>query len=367
MTDPRVDRLADILVNYSAEVRPGDWVLVKGGVLALPLIDEVVKYVVRAGGHPSVTLLSDSIDEVILREASAEQLGWVSPFEEKMARDMDVRIIIRAPSNTRSLTGMDPSRQNTYQNAQRKFLPTYLERTAAGQHRWVGTLYPCDAYAQEADMSLREYEDFVYAATYADQADPVQHWCAIHDMQQRLIDWLDGKHAVVVRGPDIDMQLSIEGRTFVNSDGKRNMPSGEIYTGPVEESVNGWVRFSYPAIRGGREVSGVEFEFSDGKVVTARAEKNEAYLLDQLETDDGSRYLGEFAFGTNYQIQRFTKNILYDEKIGGTLHMAVGSGYPETGSRNRSAVHWDFICNMRHDSEVWIDGELFYKNGKFQV
>ena len=189
----------------------------------------------------------------------------------------------------------------------------------------------------------------------------------MHDRQQQLVDWLKGKDRVHVRGPHIDLTLSIAGRTFINSDGKRNMPSGEIFTGPVEDSVNGWVRFTYPAIRGGREVEGVEFEFVDGKVVRASADKNEEYLISQLDSDEGARYLGEFAVGTNYQIQRFTKSILFDEKIGGTVHMAVGAGYPETGSRNRSSVHWDFICDMREDSEILVDGELFYRNGEFQV
>jgi aminopeptidase len=216
-------------------------------------------------------------------------------------------------------------------------------------------------------MSLRDYEDFVYAATFADQDDPVACWRGIHDTQQRLVEWLRGKKDVRVRGPNIDMTLSIEGRAFVNSDGHRNMPSGEIFTGPVEESANGWVKFTYPAIRAGYEVQGVEFEFKDGRVAQARARKNEAYLLSQLDSDAGARYLGEFALGTNYGIQRFTKSILYDEKIGGTLHMAVGRGYPETGSKNRSSVHWDFICDMRQDSEIWVDGELLYKNGVFQI
>ena len=216
-------------------------------------------------------------------------------------------------------------------------------------------------------MSLSEYEDFVYAATFADQPDPVACWRNIYTTQQRLVEWLKGKRQVIVRGPNIDLTLSIEGRTFVNSDGKHNMPSGEIFTGPVEESVNGWVKFTYPAIRQGREVEGVELEFKDGKVVAARARKNEDYLLSQLDSDAGARYLGEFAIGTNMGIQRFTRSILFDEKIGGTLHMAVGAGYPETGSKNQSSVHWDFICDMRTDSQILVDGDLFYRNGEFQI
>lgn len=367
MPDLRTARLAETLVTYCTTVRPGDWVLIRGHVAALPLVEQVVEQVAKAGGNPTIQLVSEVLDEPFLRNASTEQLGWVSPLDELMAQKLDVRIVISAASNTRSLSGIDPKRQQIYQGAKRKFQQLLMQRSADGSHRWVGTLFPCPAFAQEADMSLSEYENFVYAATYADQADPTACWHQVHDEQQRLVDWLKGKDQVVVRGPHVDLTLSIKERTFINSDGKRNMPSGEIFTGPVEESVNGWVRFGYPAINGGRSVEGVEFEFKDGQVIKASAEKNEDYLLSQLDSDVGARFLGEFAFGSNYQIQRFTKNILFDEKIGGTIHMAVGAGYPETGSKNRSAVHWDFICDMRRDSEVLIDGELFYKDGRFQV
>jgi aminopeptidase len=367
MPDPNVEKLAAILVNYCTAVKPGDWVLVRGHVVAMPLIEETLHQVVRAGGNPTLQLESDEVSEIVLREANAEQLSWVSPLDEIMAEKVDVRIVIHAASNTRALSGIEPKRQQLYQNARRKFARRYAERSAAGDHRWVLTNYPCPAFAQEADMSLAEYEHFVYGATFADQPDPVAAWLGVHDMQQRLVEWLVGKDEVVVRGPNIDLTLSIAGRTFINSDGKRNMPSGEIFTGPVEDSVNGWIRFSYPALRGGREVEGVELGFENGKVVRASAAKNEEYLISQLDSDPGARYLGEFAIGTNYRIQQFTKSILYDEKIGGTLHVAVGSGYPETGSRNQSAVHWDFICDMRQESEILVDGELFYRNGQFVI
>ena len=367
MTDPRITKLADTLVNYCTSVKPGDWVWVRGHVLALPLVEEVVRAATRAGGNPTVTLFSEELDEAFLEQANDAQLNWVAPIDDIMAEKVDARIVISAASNTRALNGIEPRKQQLQQNARRKMSQTFMQRSAAGTHRWVGTQFPCPAYAQDADMSLRDYENFVYAATYADQPDPVQCWRQVHDTQQKLVDWLKGKDKVQVRGPHIDLTLSIAGRTFANSDGKRNMPSGEIFTGPVEDSVNGWVKFTYPAIRGGREVEGVELVFKDGKVTEARARKNEAFLLSQLDSDAGSRYLGEFAVGTNYQIQRFTKSILYDEKIGGTVHMAVGAGYPETGSRNQSSVHWDFICDMRQDSEIFVDGELFYKNGQFQI
>lgn len=367
MADPRQEKLAELLVSYSIAVQPGDWVVLNGHVAALPLVRDVAQRVLEAGGHVTVQLSDDELDEVLLRAAGEDQLRWISPLEPLMVERADALIAIRAASNTRSLTGIAPQKQQIYQNARRHLLQTRMQRSAEGAMRWVLTQYPCPAYAQEADMSLREYEDFVYRATFADQPDPVKCWQDLHDMQQRLVDWLKGKRQVQVRGPHIDLSLSIEGRTFINSSGRHNMPSGEIFTGPVEESVNGWVRFNYPAIRGGREVEGVELTFKDGKVVQAQAEKNQDYLISQLDSDEGARYLGEFAIGTNYGIQRFTKSILYDEKIGGTLHMAVGAGYPETGSRNQSSVHWDFICDMRNDSEILVDGELFYKNGEFQI
>jgi aminopeptidase len=216
-------------------------------------------------------------------------------------------------------------------------------------------------------MSLRDFEDFVYGATFADRDDPVAQWSKVHEEQAHYIEWLNGKEQVLVRGPHVDLSLSIKGRSFINSDGKKNMPSGEIFTSPIENSVNGWIEFTYPAITRGREVEGIRLVFKDGEVVEASAEKNEDFLISMLDTDDGSRYLGEFAVGTNYGIQRFTKSILFDEKIGGTIHLAVGRGFPEAGSENVSSIHWDMICDMRQDSEILVDGELFYRDGKFQV
>ena len=216
-------------------------------------------------------------------------------------------------------------------------------------------------------MSLREYEDFVYGACFCDQEDPVAAWQTVHSEQARVIEWLDGRKRVRVVGPNADLTLSIEGREFINSDGHHNMPSGEVFTGPVENSAEGWVKFTYPAISGGREVNGVELAFEEGRVVRAKAKKNESYLVRMLDTDEGSRYLGEFAIGTNFGIQRFTKNILFDEKIGGSFHLALGNGYPETGSKNHSAIHWDMICDMREGGEIWVDDALLYKEGRFQI
>jgi len=228
-------------------------------------------------------------------------------------------------------------------------------------------LFPTAAHAQDAQMSLTDFENFVFRATFCDQEDPVAAWRAVSERQQRIVDHLAGKREVVVTGPDVDLRLSIAGRTFVNSDGRRNMPSGEVFTGPVEDSVEGWARFRYPAIHNGRAVEGIVLRFEGGRVVEATAERNQDYLLAMLDTDEGARRLGEWAIGTNDRIDRFIGNILYDEKIGGTIHMAVGAGYPETGSQNRSALHWDMICDMRGGGRITVDGEPFYDSGRFLI
>lgn len=365
--DPRTSKLADILVNYSLEVKSGEWVVINADASATPLVKEIVRNILEAGGNPTVLLSDVRISEAQLRFASNEHLQWVSPISELVYEKADATISILGNENTRSLSGIDPKKQATRAAANRNLSKRFMQRAADGEVNWVVAQYPCPAYAQESDMSLRDYADFVYGATFADKSDPVSKWQAFHDRQERLIDWLKGRDKMLVRGPNIDLALSIKDRIFINADGKNNMPDGEIFTGPIEDSVSGWVRFNYPAIRGGMEVDNVEFQFYGGKVSKATAGKNQDYLLTQLNTDAGARFLGEFAIGTNYGIRQFSKNILFDEKIGGTLHMAVGAGYPETGSRNESAIHWDFICDMRADSEITVDGELFYKNGEFLI
>ena len=367
MIDTRVTKLADILVNYSIKVQPGDWVVIRGDVPALPLFNEVVEKVIQAGGHPSVIIQDAQLLETVLKGANQEQLQWIDPLARLASAKADALMTLRAPENTRAFSGIPPEKQKIMSAANRELSQMFFERTQKNELRWVVTQYPCLALAQEANMSLHDYETFVYKATFVDQDDPVAAWQGLHDEQQKLVDWLVGKKQVQVSGPHVDLSLSINGRTFINSSGQSNMPSGEIFTGPVEDSVNGWIRFAYPAIANGREVEDVKLTFEDGKVVSARAGKNEDFLRTMLETDEGAKYLGEFAIGTNYGIQQFTKSMLYDEKIGGTIHVALGNGYPETGSTNKSAIHWDMLCDMRTDSEILVDGELFYKDGQFQI
>lgn len=367
MTDPRTDKLADVLVNYSTSVQPGEWVGLLGDVAALPLLRAVYSAVVKAGGNPTLMLSDEYMTREFLRHAGDEQMNWLDPSHNLYYNEADVFIRCNAPTNTHAMQTIEAKRTQQLQKARSPWLETRMRRAAEGKMKWVGTIYPTEALAQDAGMSLEEYEAFVYKATFADQADPVAEWKKLGVMQQAKIDWLVGKKQVVLKGPNIDLSLSIADRVFINCQGERNMPDGEIFTGPVEDSVNGWVRFSYPSIVQGRAVEGIELKFEQGRVVEASSRTNESLLFAQLDADAGSRYLGEFAIGTNFGIQQFTGQILYDEKIGGTVHMAVGAGYPDSGSKNKSSIHWDMICDMRTDSTIHVDGDLFYKDGQFAV
>lgn len=370
MADSRVEKFAKILVEHSARIVPGDRVLIEGTTAAEPLIRELYIQILEKGGHPHPMIALPGTlpfvqEELYLTYANDSQLDFVPTFHKLAYDQFESRIRIYSSTNTRGLTNVDPNRVQRRGKALSAITEAQFRRGADGAFKWVTTLYPTEAYAQDASMSLKEYEDFVFGAVHAHEDDPIAYWNSTAAGQQKAIDFLAGKNQVVLRGPNVDLTLSIKGRKFMNSTGQYNMPDGEIYTGPVEESVNGWVKFTYPAIYGGVAVEGAELTFSNGRVETAKAEKNQEYLIKMLESDAGSRYLGEFAIGTNFDINRFTGNILFDEKIGGSFHMALGAGYPETGSHNKSAIHWDMICDMRKDAEILVDGELFYKNGQF--
>jgi len=367
MADIRVEKLADLLVNYSVKVKKGDKVAIQGEILAEPLLKAIYVKVLQAGGYPYLQVSPQGLDELFFRYASEEQLKFVSPPQKLIYDEYDVRISIGGEENTKSLNNIDSQKLVTYQRGRSDLLKTFLERAARGEMRWTYCLYPTNAYAQDAEMGLSEYEDFVYESCLGDISDPIGFWQRFSAGQQKIVDWLKGKKQIHVEAPDTDLRLSVEDRTFINCDGHENMPDGEVFTGPVEDSIEGHVRFSYPTIYNGKEVSDLRLWFEKGKVVKATAEKNEELLLKTLDTDEGSRYIGEFAFGTSPGITKFTRQILFDEKINGSFHMALGSSYPETGGKNVSAVHWDLICDMRNGGRVTVDNELIYENGKFLI
>jgi aminopeptidase len=365
VSDARVDKFARILVDYSARIKPGDRVLIEATTAAEPLVRALYSRIMEVGGHPVPLLELPDQEEIFFANANDTQLDYPPTFRKIAYDQFESRIRVASLLNTRALTGVEPKKLAKRQKAVSQVIEAQMRRGATGEFKWVTTLFPTAGYAMEAEMSLKDYENFVYRACHADQEDPVAYWKSVEDEQAKMISRIAGKHQVSLRGPNVDLTLSIKGRKFINSCGTHNMPDGEIFTGPVEDSVNGWVKFTYPAIYNGVGVEGIELNFSSGKVTSAKAVKNEAYLLEMLNSDAGSRYLGEFAIGTNFEINRFTRNILFDEKIGGTFHIALGAGYPETGSKNKSVIHWDMICDLRNDSEIEVDGDVINKNGAF--
>jgi aminopeptidase len=365
--DTRVEALAGILVGYSTKVKHGEVCVVQGTTAAEPLVQAVYEEVLKAGGLPILQLTPDGAAAAFFSLASDEQLDWVPPTAEWTTENCDVRIAIMAEVNTRELSRADPKKQARAQKARKKLMETSMRRSASGEYRWALTLFPTHAHASEAGLSLREYEDFYYAACLATDDEPVTAWERQSSEVRRLAAWMEGKEEVRIRAPGTDITLNVAGRTWIPCVGEHNMPDGEFFTGPVEDAVNGEIAFSFPATYGGREVSGIKLRFEAGEVVDASAQQGEAFLHEMLDTDPGARRLGELGIGTNYGISTGTKEILLDEKIGGTVHMAVGMSYPESGGKNDSAVHWDMVCDLRDDGEIIVDGTELQRGGRFTV
>ncbi len=367
MTDPRIDAWARTLVNYSTRVQPGDVVAIEGDVAGRPLLQAIYRETLRAGGLPAVVPRIPELQADLLALASAQQLAWISPIDTWSRGEADVFIRVMAEENTRNLTGADPERQIERKRALHPLLQTMMQRQAVGDLRWTLTLFPTNAYAQDAEMHAADFTEFVFDACKLGSPDPSAVWREQSATQQRLIDWLADKEEIHITGPDTDLTLGVAGRPWINCDGENNFPDGEIFTGPHEDATRGHICFSFPRITDGREIHDIRLRFEDGRVVDATAGRGEEFLVETLDADEGARCLGEFAFGTNFDITRFTKNILFDEKIGGTVHMALGAGYPESGSVNASAIHWDLICDLRQGGLVEVDGEPFMRDGQYLV
>ena len=368
--DPRIIRWAKTLVSYCLEARPGQTVLIRATPIAEPLVAEVYREVLRAGGHPIPWITLNSLEELLLNEGSAEQLSWIDPTVRYWAEHADARLVIHSQNNTRYLANVDPARQALAARAYGEVREISSRRGATGEERWCLTLYPTDAYAQDAGMSLTAFQELVYEACFLNVEDPAEAWRELGRKQQFYVDWLRGKEQIHVVGPDTDLRLSVAGRIFRNSDGKRNFPSGEFFTSPIEESAEGTIRFTVPSVVGGHLVQDIRLRFERGKVVEASAAQGQEYLDHMLDMDDGARFLGEFAFGNNPGIQRGIRNILFDEKIGGTIHLALGNSYRECGGKNVSGLHWDMICDLRIPAgggEVYVDGTLFLKDGRLMI
>lgn len=365
MADQRLNKLARLLVNYSTEVKKGEIVFVSCNDVAAPWMVEVVKEAVKAGAHVETNMSCEEVGEMRLKYSTDEQLKEGNLIMESVLEKADVWLSAWGSKNLKGYSNIDSEKLKLSQQGTKKWRKFYSERMGDGSLRWCGTQFPTYADAQEAGMSISEYEDFVYGAGLLDCEDPVAEWKRISAEQERWVKYLDTKKELHIISEDTDIKVGINGKKWINCDGRVNFPDGEIFTSPEENNINGHITFSFPGIFAGKEIEGIRLVVKDGKVVEATAKKGEDLLKALLETDEGSCYFGEVAIGTNYGIKKFTKNMLFDEKIGGTIHMAIGDSMPEAGGKNKSSLHWDMLCNMRNGGKIYADGELFYENGEF--
>lgn len=361
-----LEKYANLLVNYSLYLKKDETLFIKTTTQAEPLVKEIYREALKNGAHVEVFFDFSDQQKIYIEEAQEHQLERVSPLTKYAYENFDAYLYIIAPDNLTSMANADQAKLKISKAASRDISRTYSERTANGSMKRSLCLYPTNASAQAAGMSLEEYEDFVFNACHLYDENPESKWQEVHNMQQGIVDYMNKIETVRYVNPDSDITFSVKGRTWINSDGKNNMPSGEVFSSPVEDSVNGHIYFDYPSYYQGQEVQGIKLEVKDGEVVSWKADKGQEFL-DKIFEIPGSKFFGEVAIGTNYGIQIPTKNILFDEKIGGTIHMAIGQSYLQTGGKNDSSVHWDMIANMKDGGKIFADGKLIYENGKFLI
>lgn len=383
MRDPRLDRLADVLVNHCTSVKKDDLVCIVADPACMEAVEATYEAVLRAGGHPSFHPKSESLREILLRHGTDAQIGHVSPFEQHRLETCDVLIVLNFTHNTRSLSGVDPRKVAMQQAARRGLLTMGLRKLADGSQRYTFTQIPSHAAAQDAEMSLHDYADWVFRAGFLHLPDPVAAWQRLRQQSHRACEFLTGKRELRFIAPPsdgtgtahrhdgTDLIVDVTGGTWLNRSGDANFPDGEIETGP--RGADGVVNFTFPALFQGREVEGVRLEFRGGRVVNASATRNEPFLIAMLDQDDGARAIGEIAMGTNYALTHRSRNAFFDEKMGGTFHLAVGAGYPDSGNSNQSGLHWDLVCDLRPGGAfegspggtIHADGELIQRDGRF--
>jgi aminopeptidase len=350
---------ADLLAGYCLEVEPGQQVLVRSTAAAAPLLLELQRAILERDAWPHLRVDLPGQGRGFYDHAHDRHLDDVPSLALEEAKRIDANLGINAPADDNELAGVDPAKITRLARSRRPVRETIMKK------RWCSTLWPTDALAARAGMETIDYEAFVARAVFLDQPDPVRSWGGLRAFQAKLIERLKSARDVRIEADGTDLTMRVAGRTWVNSDGRRNMPSGEVFTGPHENSANGRIRFTVRSAPEGVDVDGVELEFDDGRVVGARADTGDDYLQRALETDGGARFLGELGIGTNFGIDRPTGTILFDEKIGGTVHLALGRSYPETGGKNASALHWDLICDLRQGGRLTADGDVLMLDGRF--
>jgi aminopeptidase len=367
-------KLAQLLTDYSTHILKGDLVLITGDENAMPLFKEFFRYVFKAGGYPHYSTLlpgyfdamgTHPLDEIFFSEGSDDQISFVSPLSQTIADKFDVIVIVLAPQNLRTLIRVKSNVAAKRSAATANIMDRIMQRMSDGTLRRCIVAYPTNALAQQANMSLSDYSEFLLTSCHLQEDNPSETWNAISRAQEETIKRLAKYKKIRIIAEDTDLLLSVEGRTWVNGDGKFNMPDGEVFTGPVEDSAEGHIKISFPGIMSGQEIENIHLDFRNGKAISATASKGETLLKELISTDTGASYIGELGIGTNYQIQQFTREMLFDEKIGGTIHIALGEGYPDTGSKNISGIHWDMVCDLRKDGEIQADDQVIYRNGRF--
>jgi aminopeptidase len=359
------NKYAQLLTNYCLEVRPGDKVMIKSSYLAEKLLVELSKEISKAGGIPFLDIEIQDFDNAWIAEAGMEQLTWVNPMRKYWNENFDCFLYIRAPFDTKDSIDVPMDKRTAHNEAYKEIRQIYMNRTGNRSMRRSLCQFPTPFSAAEAGMTIEEYERFVFDACNLFDENPIQTWQNFGKNQQKVVDYLNSKTQFRYLGPNCDLSFSSEGRIWINSDGKTNMPSGEVYTAPVDNSVNGWIKYSLPSLYMGETVNDIELEIKDGYVEKWKSKDNIEFL-NKIFDIPGARRFGEAAIGTNYKIQKITRNILFDEKIGGTVHLAIGDAYKQCNGVNESTVHWDMITDM-NSGEIYADGELCYKNGKFIV
>lgn len=364
------EKLANLAVHYALDVKPKELVSIEGSEVAKDLLCALYIECVKAGAYPVVMTRLNEIDASFYKYANEDQLKFINPLQKYVIKNFQKRIQIMADYNLKKMALIDPEKLNLYQQDPEfpELMKTYQERLANHELDWVLVPYPCDAMAQEANMDTESYREFVYKALKLDTEDPAAVWRQIQEEQDKKVKILNTVEQIHVIGEDTDITLSVKDRLWINCCGHDNLPDGEIFTSPVEDSVNGHIRFTYPGIYQGQEIENIYLEFKDGKVTKATAEKGQK-LLDSILKIDRANILGEFAVGTNHGITKFTKNMLFDEKLGGTLHMALGMGFPEAKSQNLNCgIHWDILKNMESpESKIFADGKVIYEAGKWKI
>lgn len=369
MSDTRIHKLARVLVDYSIGLKAGDLFRLRSETSAEPLVMAIYKLAVERGALPLLRLGLPGQTYTFIRYAAEEILDEVSPAALWEVENITTDLVILSETNTKEMSRVDPARQARLQKAGRPMMQRWMERAFADPPaiRWCGTLYPTLAYAQDAGMSLEDYEAMVYRAMFLDLPDPVAAWQALSAEQARYCAYLNERSEIRIEAEDTDLTLNVAGRTWINADGHLNFPDGEVFTGPIENSVNGTIRYPYPTNYHGRQAEDVRLWFEDGLVTRWEAKQGKELLDELFAMDDGARRLGEFAIGNNYHVPEFTGSILFDEKIGGTCHLAVGNSIPGTGGVNVSALHWDMVCDLRRGGRIHADGEVVHENGLWKL